>query len=81
MAKVSPASASSGGAATALEVKQLAIGHSYGSKLAWLSGPTIGPSGRRKERDLDISSDRLDILEVIARNASISMTKDFRLDY
>ncbi|KAJ5973181.1 hypothetical protein N7481_010391 [Penicillium waksmanii] len=62
------------------EMKQLA-GHSYGYKLVWLSGPTIGAGGSRKERDLGISSDGLEIVAVIAHNDSMIMTKGFRFNY
>lgn len=62
------------------EIKQLA-GHSYGYKLVWLSGPTIGAGGSRKERNLGMSSDGLEIVAVIAHNASMSMTKGFRFNY
>lgn len=60
------------------EIKQLATGHSYGYKLVRLTGPVTGAGGSRKVRDVGISSDGLEIVALIAHNASMSMTKGFR---
>lgn len=60
------------------EIKQLPTGHSYGWKLVRLSGPINGAGGNRKERDMGISSDGLEIVALLAHNASMSMTKGFR---
>lgn len=60
------------------EIKQLATGHSYGWKLVRLTGPVHGAGGSRKDRDVGISSDRREIVAVMAHNASMSMNKGFR---
>ncbi|KAJ5179980.1 hypothetical protein N7492_003190 [Penicillium capsulatum] len=61
------------------EIKELATGTSYGWKLLRQSGPSRGVGGSRRERDQGMSSDGLEILALIAHNASWSMTKGFRI--
>ena len=65
------------------EIKQLATGHSYGWKLVRIAGPASNSSagGRRKERDLGYTSDGLEIVAILAHNASWSMTKGFRFAF
>lgn len=63
------------------EIKELATGTSYGWKLLRLSGPAGSAGGSRRERDQGVSSDGLEILALIAHNASWSMTKGFRFAF
>lgn len=62
------------------EIKELA-GHSYGWKLVRLTGPVNSVGGSRKERDRGYTSDGLEIVALIAHNASWSMTKGFRFAF
>ncbi|EKV10210.1 polyketide cyclase [Penicillium digitatum] len=59
------------------EFKELA-GLSYGWKLARLTGPVNSVGGSKKERDRGYTSDGLEIVALIAHNASWSLTKGFR---
>lgn len=60
------------------EIKELA-GHSYGWKLVRLAGPVNSLDGRsRKEREYGYTSDGLEVVALIAHNASWSMNKGFR---
>lgn len=62
------------------EIKEL-VGFSYGWKLVWLTGPVKSVAGSRKERDRGYTSDGLEIVALIAHNASWSMTKGFRFAF
>ncbi|KAJ5474217.1 hypothetical protein N7475_003783 [Penicillium sp. IBT 31633x] len=62
------------------EIKDLA-GHSHGWKLVRLAGPVHSSGGSRKERDRGYTSDGLEIVALIAHNASLSMTKSFRFAF
>ncbi|KGO50723.1 hypothetical protein PEX2_063610 [Penicillium expansum] len=62
------------------EIKELA-GFSYGWKLVRLAGPVSNVGGSRKERDRGYTSDGLEIVALIAHNASWSMTKGFRFTF
>lgn len=62
------------------EIKELA-GHSYGWKLVRLAGPVNSLGGSRKERDHGYTSDGLEVVALIAHNASWSMTKGFRFAF
>ncbi|CAI7594331.1 unnamed protein product [Penicillium glandicola] len=63
------------------EIKELAAGLSYGWKLVRLAGPVNSVGGSRKERDRGYTSDGLEIVALIAHNASWSMTKGFRFAF
>ncbi|CAG7967077.1 unnamed protein product [Penicillium olsonii] len=61
------------------EIKELA-GHSHGWKLVRLAAaPNVG--GSRRERDFGYTSDGLEVVAVIAHNASWSMTKSLRFAF
>jgi hypothetical protein len=62
------------------EIKDLA-GHSFGWKLVRLMGPLNTTGGSRKQRDRGYTSDGLEVVAVIAHNASWSMTKGFRFAF
>lgn len=62
------------------EVKKL-VGFSYGWKLVRLTGPVNNVAESRKERALGYTSDGLEIVALIAHNASWSMTKGFRFAF
>ncbi|KAJ5170988.1 uncharacterized protein N7500_003771 [Penicillium coprophilum] len=63
------------------EIKELA-GHSHGWKLVRLAPPANnGIGGSRKERDHGYTSDGLEVVAIIAHNASWSMTKGFRFAF
>lgn len=62
------------------EIKDLA-GLSYGWKLVRLAGPVNSVGGSRRERDRGYTSDGLEIVALIAHNASWSMTKGFRFAF
>ena len=62
------------------EIKELA-GHSFGWKLVRLTGPMNTAGGSRKERGRGYISDDLEVVAVIAHNASWSMTKGFRFAF
>ncbi|KAJ5305656.1 hypothetical protein PENANT_c041G07841 [Penicillium antarcticum] len=62
------------------EIKELS-GHSYGWKLVRLTGPMNTAGGSRKERERGYTSDGLEVVAVIAHNASWSMTKGFRFAF
>ncbi|KAF4765097.1 hypothetical protein N7455_004970 [Penicillium solitum] len=62
------------------EIKELA-GFSYGWKLVRLTGPVSNVAGSRKERPRGYTSDGLEIVALIAHNASWSMTKGFRFAF
>lgn len=63
------------------EIKDLATGLSNGWKLVWISGSGSGPSGSRRERAAGVTSDGLEVVAIIAHNASFSMTKGFRFAF
>lgn len=63
------------------EINELAAGHSYGWKLIRLLGPVSNAGGSRKERDFGVASDGMEIVALIAHNASWSMTKGFRFAF
>ncbi|KAJ5932132.1 hypothetical protein N7516_006621 [Penicillium verrucosum] len=58
------------------EIKE-PVGFSYGWKLVRLTGPVNNVAGSRKERARGYTSDGLEIVALIAHNASWSMTKGF----
>ncbi|KAJ5502777.1 hypothetical protein N7463_005651 [Penicillium fimorum] len=63
------------------EIKELA-GLSYGWKLVRLTPPANNSvGGSRKERDRGYTSDGLEVVAIIAHNASWSMTKGFRFTF
>ncbi|OQE42347.1 hypothetical protein PENCOP_c004G05024 [Penicillium coprophilum] len=63
------------------ETKELA-GHSHGWKLVRLAPPVNSSvGGSRKERDCGYTSDGLEVVAIIAHNASWSMTKGFRFAF
>ncbi|OQD63898.1 hypothetical protein PENPOL_c008G00510 [Penicillium polonicum] len=62
------------------EIKEL-VGFSYGWKLVRLTGPVNNVAGSRKERARGYTSDGLEIVALIAHNASWSMTKGFRFAF
>ncbi|KAJ5607596.1 hypothetical protein N7537_004215 [Penicillium hordei] len=62
------------------EIKEL-VGFSYGWKLVRLTGPVKNVAGSRKDRDRGYTSDGLEIVALIAHNASWSMTKGFRFAF
>ncbi|KAJ5083179.1 hypothetical protein N7456_012606 [Penicillium angulare] len=63
------------------EIKELATGHSYGWKLVRIASPNAGVGGSRKDRDLGFTSDGLEIVAIVAHNASWSMTKGLRFAF
>lgn len=63
------------------EIKELATGPSHGWKLVRVSGPGSGVGGSRKKRVAGVTSDGLEIVAIIAHNASFSMTKGFRFAF
>ncbi|KAJ5529274.1 hypothetical protein N7527_002667 [Penicillium freii] len=62
------------------EIREL-VGFSYGWKLVRLTGPVNNVAGSRKERARGYTSDGLEIVALIAHNASWSMTKGFRFAF
>ncbi|KAJ5256597.1 hypothetical protein N7478_012701 [Penicillium angulare] len=63
------------------EIKELATGHSYGWKLVRIAGPNASVGGSRKDRGLGFTSDGLEIVAIVAHNASWSMTKGLRFAF
>ncbi|KAJ5657399.1 uncharacterized protein N7484_001048 [Penicillium longicatenatum] len=63
------------------EIKDLATGLSHGWKLVWVSGPGASAGGSRKDRVAGLTSDGLEVVAIIAHNASFSMTKGFRFAF